>query len=310
MNLQIKNPSDIKAPVTAIGAAVGASILMLDLNGSPIISTLPSEYAAGADLFGALRPADRERLAIAPETLESDRFFFCSDKGAFILLTFLAASHGIVFAIQSGAVSTPAFKSIAAQYGFEELACSSAPADSTPCDGAEVGSVIRLALELERCFSESGGAHLTSRRNAEKFFCEFSRFAGVRARVVHTARRCALFDAVDYRVLGLAALAVSAFARTVLGTDQMSVTIAETDDRHSAKVEFIIDSISDSLPGAQEIESLFDSVFAFKCKNFCVLNRDSSLVFSLCPAIFDPNAEGLMQNNKISRLNHRKGLKK
>ena len=89
------------------------------------------------------------------------------------------------------------------------------------------------------------------------------------------------------------------------GCREISVSVKETDDRRSLKAELAVD-LACSPPDAQAIEALFGGVFGLKCKNFHAEYIGSTLVFSLCPAVFDPDAEGLMQGGGILRAERRK----
>lgn len=89
------------------------------------------------------------------------------------------------------------------------------------------------------------------------------------------------------------------------GCREISVSVKETDDRQSLKAELAVD-LACSPPDAQAIEALFGGVFGLKCKNFHAEYIGSTLVFSLCPAVFDPDAEGLMQGGGILRAERRK----
>ena len=52
---------------------------------------------------------------------------------------------------------------------------------------------------------------------------------------------------------------------------------------------------------AEYFETLFGNILAFKCKNLHFYYKDNALCFSLCPAVFDPDAPGLMQGKKLSQ---------
>ena len=292
MNAQLKI-----TPTAARGAAVH-SVSILDPDGKVIISTLPSEFASGADLLKALHPALRRELA-AGEGTDSDRYFFCTDDSAFILLTSLLKTHGVMISVGSDSVKSEEFARISAKYGFEALsgnACTHAVCPSA-------AEALRFALGLERLFSKDGAPIITDRR-AQKFFNGFSSVANVRAEIGQMVRRKTLFDGVDYVALGLATLLVSALASS-LGAAEILVSLGETDDRRSVKAEFEV-NVGANAPDAQDIEVLFGGILALKCKNLHVENKGSSLVFSLCPAVFDPDAQGLMQGQGVTRTERRK----
>ena len=293
MNAQLKI-----TPTAARGAAVH-SVSILDPDGKVIISTLPSESASGADLLKALHPALRRELATGEGT-DSDRYFFRTDDGAFILLTGLLKTHGVMLAVGSDSVKSEEFARISAKYGFEALsgnACTHAVERQLSTEA------LRFVLRLERLFSKDGAPIITDRR-AQKFFNGFSSVANVRAEIGQTVRRKALFDGVDYVALGLATLLVSALASS-LGAAEILVSLGETDDRHSVKAEFEV-NVGANVPDAQDTEALFSGILALKCKNLHVENKGSSLVFSLCPAVFDPDAQGLMQGPGVTRTERSK----
>lgn len=292
MNAQLKI-----TPTAARGAAVH-SVSILDPDGKVIISTLPSEFASGADLLKALHPALRRELATGEGT-DSDRYFFRTDDGAFILLTGLLKTHGVMLAVGSDSVKSEEFAKISAKYGFEALsgnACTHAVCPSA-------AEALRFALGLELLFSKDGAPIITDHR-AQKFFNEFSSVANVRAEIGQTVRRKALFDGVDYVALGLATLLVSALASS-LGAAEILVSLGETNDQRSVKVEFEV-NVGANAPDARDTEALFSGILALKCKNLHVENKGSSLVFSLCPAVFDPDAQGLMQGPGVTRTERSK----
>ena len=292
MNAQLKI-----TPTAARGAAVH-SVSILDPDGKVIISTLPSEFASGADLLKALHPVLRRELATGEGT-DSDRYFFRTDDGAFILLTGLLKTHGVMLAVGSDSVKSEEFARIFAKYGFEALsgnACTHAVCPSA-------AEALRFALGLERLFSKDGAPIITDRR-AQKFFNGFSSVANVRAEIGQTVHRKALFDGVDYVALGLATLLVSALASS-LGAAEILVSLGETNDQRSVKAEFEV-NVGANAPDAQDIEALFSGILALKCKNLHVENKGSSLVFSLCPAVFDPDAQGLMQGPGVTRTERSK----
>ena len=292
MNAQLKI-----TPTAARGAAVH-SVSILDPDGKVIISTLPSDFASGADLLKALHPALRRELATG-ESTDSDRYFFRTDDGAFILITSLLKTHGIMLAVGSDSVKSEDSTRISAKYGFEALS-------SSPFVRAErplAAEALRFALGLERLFSKDGAPIITDRR-AQKFFNGFSSVANVRAEIGQTVRRKALFEGVDYGALGLATLLVSALASS-LGAAEILVSLGETDDRRSVKTEFEV-NVGANAPDEQDTEALFGGILALKCKNLHVENKGSSLVFSLCPAVFDPDAQGLMQGPGVTRTERSK----
>ena len=297
-----------KTPSAAQGAEEGLyRTWVLTPDGKVIISTLPGENAAGADLFRQLLPSDREMFATGRD-IASSRFFFCSEDCGYILLTGLLAPCGVIFAVESDAVRSEIFKKSAKQYGIEELICKNTAPPSD--DGAQVSSVIRFALGVEKLFSETGRTPLTTNLRAEEFFNSFSLLAGIRSQVGQTVAKKALFKGVDYKSLGLATLLISALAQK-LGGSEIFISFAETGDRHSIKVEFAVEPSSDlALPNAQSVEELFGSIFALKCKNLHAQYAGPSLVFSLCPSVFDPDAQGLMQGRRILRTDKRKGKEK
>ena len=293
------NAQKLIIPAAARGAAAH-SVAVLDPDGRVIISTLPSEITSGADLFKELLPADRRMFATG-EGLNFDRYFFASENGEYILLTGLLETHGVVLAVVSDRPTSQSLGRSAARYGFEELASKSAAPPSE--DGRAASENIIFALDLERRFSEKR-APFTTKDSAASFFNSFSSLADVHARIERTVERRSLFEGVDYKTLGLATLLVCAFA-AARGCREISVSVKETDDRRSLKAELAVD-LACSPPDAQAIEALFGGVFGLKCKNFHAEYIGSTLVFSLCPAVFDPDAEGLMQGGGILRAERRK----
>ncbi len=314
MNAQAIKENTSTAPVAAQGAAVDAyPVALLDTDGKVIISTLPSAFASGADLFAPLFPADRQRLALDVDELQTTRFLFSSREGGFFLLTASAGSHGIILAVRFDAVRSDKFKATASQYGFEELICRDRAEDHSQNHSEQVSSALSFVLSLDRLFSGADGASLTSKRSAQNFLCRFSSLASVQITVEHHVGKKAPFEAVDCKALGLAALFAGALSASLFGRTQVSVSFFETADHHSVKVEFSVKfdpKCTLDLPSAESLEELLGSILAFKCKNIHVRYADSSFIFSLCPAVFDPDAKGLMQGNGIQRTNTMKGLKK
>lgn len=297
-----------KITPAAQGAAEGLyRTSVLSPNGEIIISTLSEENDLRTNLFKDLCPSDRELFATQGD-MASSGFFFCTEDCGYILLTSLLAPCGVILAIESEAVRSSLFKKFAKRYGIHELFCK----NTTPTSGdsAQVSSVIRFALDVEKLFSEADRHPLTTNLRAQRFFNSFSLLAGVRSRVGQIAIKKSLFDRVDYKALGLTALLVSSLSQK-LGGSEMLVSFAETGDRHAIKVEFTVEPCSDLVPpDAQTIEELFGSIFALKCKNLLVKYVGSSLVISFCPTSFDPDAQGLMQGRRILRTDSMKGTKK
>ena len=292
------NPQ-IKISSAAARDAAAHSVSVLDPDGKVIRSTLPSRFASGADLLKTLHPTHRRMLATG-EVSGAARYFLCTEDGACLLLTALSETHGVILAVDSAEAGGEGFRRLAAKYGFAELACKDGAVVSGIGNGA---AALRFAPKLERRLS-ANGAPLTTRSRAEKFFNGFSSLVGVRAEIMRTVGRKTLFDGVDYKALGVAGLLVGLLASS-LNNPEMLVSLDETDDRRSLKVEFEI-SVGAGAPDVQELEALFGRVLALKCKNLHVKYRGSSLFVSLCPTVFDPDAQGLMQGGRIFRTERRK----
>lgn len=302
MNAQITKEN--KPSVYERDAAAGlCPVAILDRDGKVLISTLPRVFAPGADLFTDLFPADRRQFAANAEELEATRFFFNSSAGGFFLLTKLALSHGVILAVRSETLRSARAKAQARQYGFEELLCRSGEnADSEQI--TQVGAELSFALELERLFSVAGGTPTLTKRGAEIFFKKFSQLARVDLTVKRSVRKKELFAGVDHKLLGLSALVAAGLSAAFLERAPVEVCFFESADRHSVKVEFSSEidrqKVCD-LPSAEYFEALFGNILAFKCKNLHFYYKDNALCFSLCPAVFDPDAPGLMQGKKLSQ---------
>lgn len=298
------------APVTARGAAVGAyPVALAGTDGKVIISTLPRVFAAGADLFAGLLPADRELFATGGSHTISNKFFFDSPEGGVLLLTSLADSCGAILAVVIGAPISDSFARAAKEYGFERLICRAATEDPVE-NRQQTVSALGFALRLDQLFSESDSSILATKRSAEEFLEKFTSPAGVGLTVERTVQNKKLFDTVDYKAIGLASLILCAISASFLGKAPVAVSFSETVDRHSIRAEFSVgvspENASD-LPSAESLEALLSGILAFKCKNLHVQYVGCELRLSFCPEIFDPDAEGLMQGNGISRTSNMKG---
>ncbi len=306
--MSTRSISENKATVSVCNAAKSAvPVAILDRDGKVIISTLPRFFASGADLFTGLFPADRRQFATDAEQLESTRFFFNSSAGGILLLTGLALSHGVIFAVGTETLKSAETKAAARQYGFEELICRGQEISDSK-QSTQLGAALSFALELERLFSAADGTPTLTKRGAELFLNRFSQLAHVDLTVKHFVRKKALFESADHTLLGLSALIAGGISVGFLKGSPVEVCFFETSDRHSIKVEFSskIDcqKVCD-LPDAEYFEALLGDILAFKCKNLHFCYKDNALCFSLCPTVFDPDAPGLMQGNELSR--ERKG---
>ena len=299
------------APVTARGAAVGAHpVAVVGTDGKVIISTLPRTFTAGADLFAVLLPADRERLALGGGQRLSGRFFFDSPEGGILLLTALADSCGVVLAVGAGTHFPQGFERRASEYSFERLALRSRT-DHQESNGEQAASALSLALELERLFSQASRESLFTKRSAQQFLSDFASLAGVGLTVESTVLNEKPFETVDCKSAGLAALIFGAISSSFLGKAPVAVSFSETADRHSIKADFSVrvSENTNDLPSTEALEALLSEIFVFKCKNLLVRLADCELHLSFCPAIFDPDAKGLMQGDGISPTNSMKGQK-
>ena len=302
MNAQItkENKPSVYEPNAAAGLC---PVAILDGDGKVIISTLPRVFAAGADLFAALFPADRRQFAIDAERLESTRFFFESSAGGVILLTAPTLSYGVIFAVGSESFKSAKSKAQGRQYGFEELVCRDQGSDE-PEQSSKVSASLSFALELERIFLSADGTPTHTKRGAEIFLKKFSQLAHVDLTVKRSVRKKTLFQGVDHKLLGLSALMAGGISASCLESSPVAVCFFESADRHSLRVEFSVEidcqSVRD-LPSAEYFEALFGNLLAFKCKNLHFYYKDNALCFSFCPTVFDPDAPGLMQGNELSR---------
>lgn len=276
------------------------SLSVLRSDGKVIISTLPSGPASGADLFRRLHPLERARIFSDPEALQGKRLLLPSASGGHLLYTGMCVSHGVIISAETEDIPACALLRGAQTCGFEPLKLRRAP--KARCQNEDMTAAANFAasmIEIEQLFENASRIALTTEQAAEELICAFTRLSGVTARVCFDGICTpSLLQGVDGKTLGTAAIIASALAGD---GKELSVIFRERSKRLWAEIGFCLPARGRTKAKLDELEGLCRGIEAFECKNFSISQDGTAVRLSYSPTVFDPTAEGLMQNNEIKR---------
>ncbi len=286
-------------------------ISVLGTDGKVIISTLPSGKAPGADLFGDLHPLERVRFASDLEDLQWRRLFFRAKDGGFILHGGMCCSHGVILAVRALDVDSRAFVRAARDFGYEELRtvsgwCYNQKASSAASNAASAAEPILFMRELEGLFEDAQRASFLSERETERSLNGFTQLARVRAQVSYQISDTALLRDIDGRMIGAVALIASSLSNAAGGDGYIYITFRERAKRLWLEIE-IPAAVKSKRPCAarklelDKLSAMCSHMWGLKCKNFRAEDLGTSVKICYSPTVFDPTAEGLMQDARLKR---------
>lgn len=287
------------------------SLSLLGADGRVIISTLPSGPAPGADLFRRLLPSEKENILSSSEPTQNKRLFLPAPNGAFLLYTGMCASHGVILAAKSRKIPSANLYGAAAGCGFEKtrLRCPPRLSAEAVCgeDSTVAANFAARMIELEQLFEDADRLDLTSDK-ASVFLDSLARLSGRTVRLsLEGVGDPSLLREIDGKALGIA------FLTAISLTDEggmLSVTLRESSARLWAVFEIPCSPrFGRSKTELDELERVCGGLEAFERKKFSIAHSDTSITLTFSPTVFDPTAEGLMQNHGLCQKTERRGFR-